>query len=163
MRVAAIQRLYAHHSEMTDRVLETSAGLSLAEFTEDVITGQPAIRDTLVHAIATETRHLRWIDGSLSHAESFGRDFPPAEYPDVPTVSTFWRAVSSETHAFLDVLGDDEELARTFSRPNGDEASVTRVRWEVLLHVANHWTQHRSEVAVMLTALGRSPGDLDLL
>ena len=35
--------------------------------------------------------------------------------------------------------------------------------WQVLSHVANHGTQHRSEAAEMLTAIGRSPGELDLI
>jgi uncharacterized damage-inducible protein DinB len=35
--------------------------------------------------------------------------------------------------------------------------------WQLMAHIANHGTQHRSEAAEMLTQMGRSPGDLDLM
>ena len=35
--------------------------------------------------------------------------------------------------------------------------------WQMLLHLLNHGTQHRSEAALLLTQVGRSPGDLDLI
>jgi uncharacterized damage-inducible protein DinB len=35
--------------------------------------------------------------------------------------------------------------------------------WQLMVHVVNHGTQHRSEAAALLTAEDRSPGELDLM
>ena len=56
--------------------------------------------------------------------------------------------------AFLETLHDDGMHRMAVTR-RGDLPL-----WQQLAHLANHSTQHRSEVAEMLTQMGRSPGDL---
>ncbi len=161
--LAAVTRLYGYQSESNERVLETATDLSVEQFTLEFIQGQRSIRDTLVHAIDTHVTHLTWWDGRLTPEAAWQREFPVESYPDVESVRLFWRETRDQTQSFMDSLKADSDLDRKYARTLTDGSTRTGVLWEMMLHVSNHWTQHRSEVAVMLTALGKSPGDLDLL
>jgi len=110
--------------------------------------------------------HLSWWDGSMTRDESFARKFPAEDYPDVASVERFWANVHAQTMTFIATLTAEGDLERVYRRvlpAYRGGTTVERQLWEMMLHVANHGTQHRSEIALMLTALGHSPGDLDLL
>jgi len=65
--------------------------------------------------------------------------------------------------AFLNKL-TDSDLTETVSYVSAvTNKRYTVALWPMMSHVANHGTQHRSEVALALTQLGLSPGDLDLI
>jgi uncharacterized damage-inducible protein DinB len=161
MFLDAVKRLYGYQDTMMQHVLDTAEELSPDEFTTVVIKGQPSVQHTFVHACDAHICHLAFWDGSLSREESFAREFPTADYPDVASVRVFWNQIQAQTDAFLATLGVDSDLERVDPRDaaNGKDRKL----WEMMLHVVNHGTQHRSEVAMMLTKLGHSPGDLDLL
>ncbi len=67
---------------------------------------------------------------------------------------------------------EDDETLRTYIA-SLDEAALAeelhmtpeehRPRWLILMHLLNHGTQHRTELARFLTDRGHSPSDLDLL
>lgn len=38
-----------------------------------------------------------------------------------------------------------------------------RILWECMAHLINHGTQHKTEAAAILTDIGHSPGDIDLI
>lgn len=58
------------------------------------------------------------------------------------------------------VQEDDLATVLTYATLQGE--STTLPLGHTMLQVVNHGTQHRSEVALLLTELGHSPGDLDL-
>ena len=163
MLLEAIRRLYVHHAEMTERLLDAASDMDADDFKRELVAAQRPIRETFVHICSAQSAHLAtW---------SMLPDAPPwthtgvdaSELPDAAAVRQLWGAVRTGTDAFLGRLRGDADLDRRYRRTRTDGTVVERELWLGLLHVANHGTQHQAEIAVMLTAVGRSPGDLDLL
>ena len=55
----------------------------------------------------------------------------------------------------------EEGLRHVIKGRTLDGQTFELARWQGILQCANHATQHRSEIAAMLTDAGHSPGDLD--
>jgi uncharacterized damage-inducible protein DinB len=149
-----IAALYAYGEWANARLLDRARGLGTAELTRRFSEGAQAILPTFVHLYGADLRWLaRW------------RGQPPPEvqgtdFTSVEAVEARWRPLWAERRAYLDGLdraGLEERIA--FTRPAG---TVWILRWQGIVHCANHATQHRSELAMMLSDLGRSPGDLDM-
>lgn len=151
MNIADIRYLFAFDRWATTRILdaaERDGGVDAATWSATNAIDERGIGGILVHHLGAT---LRWHNGLAETDEE-----PRPERGPLPTVAGLRAAWEAEWSALDEWLGtlDDAWLART------DEGVAF---WQMLAHVVNHGTQHRSEVAALLTAVGRSPGDLDMI
>lgn len=152
----AIRTLYAYDRWATARLVDTAGQLGTGDLVASAPGERRSIRDTVVHKLAAEQRWLSWWDGSLPPAEAQRLTLDPLDFPDVASMRSAWQQIADRMHTFAAGL-TDAALARELS---ADTWSAPL--WQLMLHVATHGTQHRAEIAERLTALGRSPGDLDM-
>lgn len=162
MTLEIVTDLYGNGNWATLRVLDAAAGLPAEEWQAAGDGTARSVRETLAHLVGTQFSWLSWWRGSLRPEEAWALHLDPAGFPDADSLRATWLDVSAATSAFLATLGEDD-LARVHEStgPGGQPFRMELGR--MLLHVANHGTQHRSEAAAMLTAAGHSPGALDML
>ena len=157
MRVADLERLYDYSAWANARLLAVVAQLTPDQFTHPVADGHGSIRDTLVHVLSAE---WGWLDrcGGVPR----GGRLRPEDYPTTDTVVEVWRRVEAHMRAFLGNLGD-HELSRDIAFAIGAGPRQVLPLGELLQHAVLHAVHHRGQVALLLRALGRTPGNFDLL
>ena len=79
---------------------------------------------------------------------------------DLAAVRASFLASHGGLREFVSDLTDERlEALQEFRDSAGNREA--RLLWQLMTHVANHGTYHRGEIAMMLTGVGHSPGDLD--
>jgi uncharacterized damage-inducible protein DinB len=161
MLADAICEMYRYTNWANERILDRASLLSPEQFLTPDDTPMGSIRNTLVHMISWQRRWLSWWSGdspTLDDARLLALD--PADYPDVETVRAEWRALHEQTETFLAQL-TDAKLDEICTGKSTDGRDWHIPLWKLMMQVANHGTQHRSEIAMKLTNFGHSPGGLD--
>ncbi|HEY1011817.1 MAG TPA: DinB family protein [Herpetosiphonaceae bacterium] len=153
MRVHDIQTLYAYNAWANELILSAAEQVPAEQFASARL-GACSLSETLVHLMVSESLwRLRW-QGVDPATVAF-----PDSFPTLAAVRAQWQRENVALGDYLAGLSDALLAGTvTFQRPTGPD---TRVLWHLMLHVVNHGTQHRAELALLLTELGCSPGDLD--
>jgi uncharacterized damage-inducible protein DinB len=152
-----IELLYRYDRWANDLVFGCASKLTAEQFTRDLQSSHPSVRDTLAHILAAEWIWLqRWLGISPKAL------FDPAEFPDVASLSAKLREVEQDQIKFIETLSD-ESLAEVIAYTN-----TKGERWEyplghLMQHVVNHSSYHRGQVTTMLRQLGANVVSVDLL
>lgn len=152
-----IQVLYAYNRWANARILHAAANISETQFLAATRFPHGSLRGTLVHTLFAEwVWRQRW----QGVAES-----APWQLKDFPTFASLrarWDEEEKQQKEFVDGL-TEQRLQAEFDYISTEGNPHRRVVWEAMLHLVNHGTQHRSEAAAILTDMGYSPSDIDLI
>jgi uncharacterized damage-inducible protein DinB len=151
VRIDDIRYLFDYDRWATRRILAVIDGTPEDTWGATGVVGDRGLGAILVHQLGA---NMRWRLGLGGDDEAAGRARPEREpLPSPAALAGAWAAEWDAMGDWLETL-DDAFLEQT------DEGVPF---WQMLAHLANHGTQHRSEAATILTSIGRSPGDLDMI
>ena len=161
MYVETVRSLHGYNEWAMERVLASAEALIPDEFVAEDDTPHGSIRNQFVHVINTHWSWRSWCDNSMSGEEAYALTLDLADFADSRSVRDKWHEIRDQNRRFLSrATGDDMQR---LLEVEAEWISFSLPVWKIMMHIANHSMQHRTEIAMSLTKLGQSPGDLDYL
>lgn len=159
MQIDQIKQLYDYNNWADEKLWQAIAGLSQDELTIDTHNGIGSIQDTLLHLTSAMWGwRTRWEGGTPT------RRLTVEDCPTLQSIRTRWQEEVAHIQRYLATLHDEDLMQEVrFTSLTFPAPPFPPLLWQTLLHLINHQTQHRSEIALQLTALNHSPGDLDMI
>jgi uncharacterized damage-inducible protein DinB len=149
--------LFRYNQWANAKIWNAAANVTQEQYLAPASFPHGGLRGTLVHLLSAEwIWRTRW-EGSSPTAVLKAEEFPTLE-----SLRVRWAQEEQRLMTFVEAISD-ERLNSTFDYRNTSGKPFTKFLWHTMTHVVNHGTQHRAEAAALLTDLGHSPGDLDLL
>lgn len=139
------------------RILAISERLTPEQLTTPAALDHGSAWQTLLHLVDVE-----WSWRLIAQ----GQPAPPLLWEieplaDLAQLAAFWQGEQATLRAYVQRL--DKAALQAMVEFGAAQAPQQAKRWHILVHLLNHSTQHRTELARYLTDCGHSPGDLDLL
>lgn len=148
-----LRYLVGYNRWANDKIEAVARDLSAAELETVISPSYPSIGRTLIHMTGAQTGWLARLSG-----EPVDRDALIARVQQDP-----WGVLGESQEGwerFVGGLTDEQAAAEiVFEKPFEGRGILGRL----IQHVMNHGSHHRSELALMLSHLSRSPGDLDMV
>ena len=145
MNADAFRHFYNYHFAENRKIWNTYiTALSPEQFTQNVNYSHGSVRNQIVHIMSADDT---WFSGLR------GLEIPEPLNPDNfdgrESIRAHWDTIEQNMRDYLAKLLDD----MLFDKPlDGEDKDL--VLWQVLLHVANHGTDHRAQLLRLLNDLG---------
>ncbi len=145
MNADAFRHFYNYHFAENRHIWDDYVmPLSDEQFTQESNYSRGSVRNQIVHMMSCDNM---WFSG-LRGVELPG-DFSPADFGDRSALRARWDLVEQDMRGYLASLRDDMLDTKPLQ---GEDKDL--LLWQVLLHVANHGTDHRAQLLRLLNDLG---------
>lgn len=145
-----IEGLFRHNTWANVKLLEACEGLSDEQLDSNVAGTFGSIRDTLVHIVGAEVSYVQRVTGQL-----------PGEPPkpgEIPTINRLKHDAQWSGEELLKIAVNAKPTDIVRRVRDGKVASYKLVG--LLTQAINHATEHRVQVATILTQQGIEPPDM---
>lgn len=145
MKASEIEIIFDYNYWAFERVWECLSQISDEQFVQDIDYSTGSIRNILVHIMSG---NRIWM--SVLRGTEFPPRSPVEDFDTRSKTKAKWDELQTEFLNHLSCL-DQEQLDGTIDwELFSHELKATSRRWEILLHLANHGTDHRAQILAIL-------------
>ena len=147
MDANAFRHLYDYHFAENRKIWASYVTqLTHEQFTKNAGYSHGSVRDQIVHLMDVDEVWFSELQG-VEPSEPL----PPANVDDRETIRAHWDSVEQSMRDYLAALRNEMLFDKPIKEPEEDKDLIV---WQVLLHVANHGTDHRAQLLRLLNDLG---------
>jgi uncharacterized damage-inducible protein DinB len=158
MNTSEIQLLYDYNYWASKRLLQTAEQVAPDQLTQSLPMSWNSVLGTFAHIMGAEWIWRMRCQERVSPAALLDA----SQFTTLATLRRRWDEEEAALRAYLAGLSD-ADLQEVIHYKNTQGQPFAYALAEILVHLVNHGTQHRAEIALYLTTFGQSPGDIDYL
>ena len=142
-----LEGMYDYNYWANHRYLNSTASLTEEQFFGVRDNGPTSVHRILLHMMSTESIWLeRWQGGAPR------QEFSNFDFPNLSSILENWTELEIKMCGFL-AAQNDESLQQDTVCIGFNGNTYHLLLWQMMAHVPNHNTHHRSELAAMFTAM----------
>ena len=146
MNADAFRHLYDYHFAANRKVWDTwIMSLTQEQFVRPIEYSVGSVRNHVVHLINVDRGWFSDLRGV-----EYSSALNPAHLPDRDEIRVHWDEAEREMRDYLATLTDE----MLFTHPIQESPDDVMTLWQVLIHVANHGTDHRAQLLRILHDFG---------
>lgn len=155
MNADAFRHFYDYHFTENRKIWNLVLQLTPVQFTQPVSYSRGSIRDQVIHLMDCDDTWFSELQGVTP-----SEPVPPTEVDDRQIIRAHWDSIERSMRDYLAGLHDDMLFERPIEEPEEDKVLSV---WQVLLHIANHGTDHRAQILRLLNDLGLKTESQDFI